>query len=273
MLELPADSRLLLDYLRHFRIDPSTDRRQLLHSVISHFSVLPYENLTKILKHSQLESAERSRRSPAEVLQDHIRLGAGGTCFSLTATLLHLVRSLGWTAQPILADRRYGQDTHCALLVWMDDCPHLVDPGYLIIDPIPLEPRQPRTILTGFNRLLLEPRTADRWDLSTIESDPRASPGAEDPTGIKYRLTFKTQPADPGQFLRAWNASFAWDMMQYPLLTRVAADQQLYLHGGRLQIRSHDQIQRVQLSHDQLAAQISSHFGIDPRVVQRRLRC
>ncbi len=269
----PVDAPLLLEYLRHFRIDPTLEPRQLLGSVIAQFASLPYENLTKILKHAELDSADRSRRLPNEVLHDHFRLGTGGTCFSLTATLLQLVRSLGWKAEPILADRRYGPDTHCALLVWIDELPHLIDPGYLIVDPISLQPVTPRTIATRFNLLQLDPHPGDRWDLSTLERVGGAS--AADLSirrSAKYRLTYKTQPCDFAEFLRAWNASFDWDMMQYPLLTRVAGDQQIYLHANRLQIRSPSDVQRLQLSQDQLVTQVHNHFGIDPRLIERAIQ-
>src|SRR5204863_234100 len=66
----------------------------------------------KIIKDAEAGGVEEARRTPAEVLADHHALGAGGTCFALTATMLHLVRALGFPAEPILADRRYGADTH-----------------------------------------------------------------------------------------------------------------------------------------------------------------
>ena len=69
----------------------------------------------RLYSHQQSGGTRRSHArpevvSPAEVLADHEQCGAGGTCFSLTAAFLHLVRSLGWKAEPLLADRRYGCD-------------------------------------------------------------------------------------------------------------------------------------------------------------------
>lgn len=90
-------------------------------------------------------------------MADHFAFGIGGSCFSLTAALLHLLRSLGWPAVPLLADRRYGQNTHCALVVWIEDRPHLVDPGYLIVDPIPLDLKRSTQVATAFNELILSP--------------------------------------------------------------------------------------------------------------------
>ncbi len=84
-------------------------------------------------------------------------MGSGGTCFSLTATLLALVRSLGLRAEPILADRPYGERTHSGLIVWIDDRAHLVDPGYLLTEPIPLEADLLIEKPTSFNTVILTP--------------------------------------------------------------------------------------------------------------------
>src|ERR1700722_19167084 len=108
LLPPDADSPLLRQFLRAHRIDGTKPPVELLGEVAQAFARLPFENLTKIIKDAEAGRVEEARRAPAEVLADHWTLGAGGTCFALTATMLHLVRALGWQAQPILADRRYG---------------------------------------------------------------------------------------------------------------------------------------------------------------------
>lgn len=255
-LSSPRDAQLLVRFLTHLGLSTESEPRRLLHDVATAFSRLPYENLTKILKESELGRAPSARRHPHEVITDHFARGTGGTCFSLTATLLHLLRSLGWHAEPILADRRYGSNTHCALVVSIDGQPHLLDPGYLIVDPIPLGPGGDTTVKTAFNRLVLEPTRGDLVQLHTLQQGHRA-----------YRLTYKTTAVDPGEFLRAWDASFDWDMMHYPVLARVAGDKQLYLQDHRLQVRSHDETVRRELGGDDVVAEIVQRFGIDASVV------
>ena len=230
--------------------------------MVQAFSGLPYENLTKIIKQASLGSGDRSRRWPTEVVSDHLASGTGGTCFSLTATLLYLLRSLGWQAEPILADRHYGENTHCAVVIWIEGRPHLLDPGYLIVTPVPLTGSNDATeIETGFNQLLLSPSSGDgRRSLYTLQQG-----------STSHRLTFKTEPADPGEFLKAWDASFDWDMMQYPLLTRIRGHEQLYLRGNRLQIRSHDSLQRQEIAPDLLVDQIASEFNLDASVTTQAL--
>jgi arylamine N-acetyltransferase len=170
------------------------------------------------------------------------------------------VRSLGWKAEYILADRRYGLDTHCALLVWMDDVPHLLDPGFLIVDPIPVSSAE-QGVETGFNRLILAPEGRnDRISLSTVRQDSKT-----------YRLTYKISPVDTSEFYQAWDASFDWDMMHYPLLTRTAASGQIYLNGSRLRITGTDSVERREITGENLAATISEEFSIRPEIAARAI--
>ena len=256
----PLMSTLKL-FAGHFGLQPQGASRQSLGEIVSAFSRLPYENITKIIKRAEFGTPEKARRYPEEVVRDHISWGAGGTCFSLTAALLHLVRSLGFQAEYILADRRYGQDTHCALLVWLDGVPHLLDPGFLIVDPVPLVRGAERVIETGFNRLgLAREGSEGRIALTTLRQGSKT-----------YRLTYKTLPVDDGQFQKAWDASFDWEMMQYPLLTRVAAAGQIYLRGSRLQFSRADSVESRELRGDDLVSGISAEFGIDKSVVARAI--
>ena len=259
-LALPRDRRLLEFFCRQYGLRPGEDRLHTLGALARSFSRLPYENLTKIIRSSRNGKGPAARRLPGQVLTDHRDLGTGGTCFSLTATLLHLVRSLGFEAQPILADRHYGSDTHSALLVRIRGRPHLLDPGYLVVEPIPLEESRDVEVETPFNRLELSPVSPGRVRLYTRQQGNRS-----------HRLTFKTSPADPGQFLKAWDESFSWEMMTHPLLTRVQGDRQIYLNGRRLQIRTHTDVFRKELDRAELHRQIAAAFGIAVPVVRTAL--
>jgi arylamine N-acetyltransferase len=257
----PPDRSVLETFLQHFGVPPDGPPLIQLRDVVAAFAELPYENLTKIIKVDACGSPERSRRHPAEVVADHVAVGAGGTCFSLTAALLHLVRSLGWRAEPLLADRRYGANTHCALLVWVADRPHLIDPGFLILDPILLDTTRETHVPTVFNELVLTPQAGgQRLELATVSHGRRT-----------YRLTFQTAPADEGDFLRAWDASFDWDMMHYPVLTRVRGGRQLYLQGRRLQTRCREAVDRQEIAPDALPRRITAAFGLDSQIVARAL--
>ncbi len=257
----PVSRGELIRFLEHFRLSTKLPPGELLRQTVRAFSTIPYENLTKIISNEEAGVPERARRRPAQVLSDHYALGAGGTCFSLTATLIHLLRALGYRSEPILADRPYGSDTHCALLVWIGGKPHLLDPGYLILEPIPLASPMPCHVQNGINKLLLAP-SADgrRFDLYTVQS--RSS---------TLRLTYKVEPVDAAEFLRVWDDSFDWDMMRYPLLTRVDGGRQIYLRANRFQVRSKDGIRAERLSTELLVSRIAHDFGISAVVAARAI--
>jgi arylamine N-acetyltransferase len=253
-------SPVLRRFLDHFRIDSALPEETLLEKVIEAFAALPYENLTKIIRRDAAGFPELARRGPAEVIGEHVRLGAGGTCFSLTAALLHLVRALGWRAEPILADRHYGENTHCALLVWVSGTPRLVDPGYLLARPVPFGSKEPVSVRTAFNDVVLSPREGGKVDLLTVEGRSRS-----------VRLTFHATPADPGELLRAWDASFSWEMMRYPLLTRVRDGKHIYLQEDRLRVRGEDGASRREVPPAEMAALIAAEFGLERRIAERAL--
>jgi len=228
----------------------------LLRDILKGFSHFPFENLSKIIK---LQRSGPHIRLPVEVMEDHKEMGLGGTCFSLTSALSHLVHGLGWKAEYILADRRYGQNTHCALIIWIENKPHLLDPGFLIVRPIPLPSRSEREIETGFNRLILAPeQNRGRISLHTVRQNKRV-----------YRLTYKTSPVDAGEFCKAWDSSFHWEMMKYPLLTRTIASKQIYLKGSRIQISSADAMEKQNIRPAELTDKIAAEFRIHPALVVR----
>ncbi len=254
-----AGMAALADFMDFYGIAPGGAPRQLLERVAGAFAALPYENITKIIKREETQNCERARRYPEEVIRDHIRWGTGGTCFSLTSALLHLVRGLGWKAEYILADRRYGQDTHCALIVWIENEPHLLDPGFLIVHPIPLPSGREREIKTGFNNLLLAPEeNSGKISLHTVRQNKKV-----------YRLTYRMSPVDAGEFCKAWDASFHWEMMKYPLLTRTAESRQIYLKGSRIQISSADSVEKQNICMDELTHKIAAEFRIHQDLVAR----
>jgi arylamine N-acetyltransferase len=257
----PGDRRVLETFIQRFGLRSDGPPEMLLRDIVMAFAHLPYENLTKIIKEDAEGAPVRARRLPAEVIADHVRLGAGGTCFSLTAALLYILRAAGWDAHPLLADRRYGPNTHCALVVQIEDRPFLLDPGYLILDPIPLDSAHETKIATEFNEVVLSPQPgSERLELSTVSQGQQ-----------RYRLTFKTAPVDSAEFLRAWDASFDWDMMRYPVLNRVRGGRQLYLQGNRYQQRERELVEREEVPHDRLVECISADFGVDRSLAARAL--
>ena len=258
---------LVLKLLDHVGYQVPTDKTRLLENVLLAFSRIPYENITKINSSAEATNGI-AKHSVEEVIDGFIRYGTGGTCFPLTLTLQHLIRSLGYEAYPILADRRYGADTHCALILRLSPSTwHLLDPGYLITTPCPI----PTQTSAQFNLLLslieLIPLPgSNRLELYTIEN---AITGGEQKK--RYRLTYKLTPVDEHQFQTAWDRSFSWEMMQYPVISVVINNTQIYFQKCNLIVKNRSHSSRMTLRYEDLGAEINKRISIAPEIINRAL--
>lgn len=252
-----GDRGLLDRFFKRYGIDRNRDSLSIIEKCAEAFSCIPYENLTKIIKSDLVLSRASALRFPDEVLADHLRYGTGGTCFSLTAALIGVFNALGIEAQPLLADRHYGPDTHCGLVVKHENRALLIDPGFLLFVPTPLPSSALSAIDLGYTTVELRPiEGGNRIELAT------SSRGAR-----KVRLTYKRSPADAEAFQHAWEDSFTWEMMTYPVLTRCTAGRHMYMQGDTTMVRTSEKTVRSKLEAADQIAFIGDQMGIARTVV------
>jgi arylamine N-acetyltransferase len=253
-----CNDRSILDrFLKKYRINRNGAPISIIEKCAKAFSCIPYENLTKIIKSDLVLNPQSALRFPDEVIADHLKYGTGGTCFSLTAALIAVFNTLGFEAQPLLADRHYGMNTHCGLVVKQDNQMLLIDPGFLLFNPTPL-PSATISII-DLEYITVELRPIDggkRVELATTSNGDR-----------KVRLTYKNSPVDAEAFKRAWIDSFTWEMMTYPVLTRSASGQHLYLQGASALIRTAEKTVRSRLDPSEQILFIRDNMGIAHDVV------
>jgi arylamine N-acetyltransferase len=253
-----------------FRIRPVRADLRLLGDVSLAFSALPWENLTKFLKkhRGDLDPAARLRRSE-EVLRDHAEFGAGGTCFSLTNALRRIVADLGYDAFPAMADMRHGRNIHCALLVVLDGERYLLDPGYLVPEPVPLKPGKGA-------RLTLPGRTLEYRPVEGCDEFELYTGNDRGETLRRYRLRPRTVPES--DFHRHWIRSFDLPGMNGLHLNRIAGKARISAHDYNLRIDTGREKANEKLR-EGYVAKVSSRFGLDGGLVRsalsewERIRC
>lgn len=188
------------------------------------YSNLPYENVTKILKSASASGSVQKLRRTEEVLGDHLSWNTGGTCFSLCNTLLEILQSCGFDAFIAMADMHYGPNIHCAIVVTAGTERYLVDPGYLLYDPIPL-PRVQISQNTPMNTVVLQNEGKGNYSLFTEEN------------GIqRWRYRLRAHPVEPSDFENHWIHSFSLNSMESVMLTRVSESGRLYYRRDRLEL-------------------------------------
>jgi arylamine N-acetyltransferase len=198
-------------------------------------------------------------RLSREVMEDHARLGAGGTCFSLTNALRRMVVDLGYQAHPVMADMRHGPNVHCALLVKVDGKSYLLDPGYLVPEPVSLCPGA--TVRVGLPGQHLEYRPAAGGD----EVDLYTSSEREEEV-FRYRL--RPRPVSDAEFVRFWIESFDATGMNGLHLNRVTGEGRLSAHDLNLRVDTGRRKWNVKLR-GRYVETISGRFGLDRNLVNR----
>jgi len=222
---------------------------------------MPFENLTKIIKfHEGERDPEQAIRLPAEVLRDHREHGTGATCFALVFLLRDLIQRAGHSADLTTCDRRYGPDTHAAVVMEWQGTRWLFDPGFYICQPLPEQGEACFRTPLNPNVSRVVRRPAGRCDCFTGHQKE-----------WRYRFTLKDVPLTEAEYKRRWVASFQADMMGYPVLNRFEGGRMIYLQKSNLVVRdlTSGHVEKLRTSH--LADAIREHYGIAPAVVKRAL--
>ncbi len=191
-----------------------------LERIASAFSCLPYENITKIISASENKITGQQFRMPGTVLDDFERYASGGTCFSLTFTLMEILRYFGYSSRPVMADMNHGDNIHCALMVMLNDRELLIDPGYLIFRPIGLPDKKEPERKAPNGSIILKAEAKDKFSIFTNNGEEK-----------KYRYTLKTAQVSQSDFEQHWKSSFKMAMMHSLVITGYKNGEQLYLRN------------------------------------------
>jgi hypothetical protein len=202
-------------------------------SALGELSALPYENLSKIVAFSHGGNMESTLGLASDWLEKSRDTGAGGTCFSLTWWLRERIRAAGLDCAFLMGDKGKALNIHCGLRFDWQGRSHLLDPGYMIFDPILL----PEAGLS-----------VEAWvSPNQVRVEDLSGPGGPDsgvwrlwsgPRGaLKQRFDFRRKPVGEEEFLTHWEASYALPMMRYPVLNRIQDGTQFYLQKRSLLIR------------------------------------
>ena len=231
---------------------------QKLNAIAAAFSNLPYENITKILKHTGCSDSGSKLRRMEEVLEDHLKWNTGGTCFSLCNALMEILLLNGFEAFIAMGDMHYGKNIHCAVVVRFLQQSYLIDPGYLLHFLIRL-PNQNEDVIvrTARNVVIVKGVGEGEVELYTEESGQR-----------KWRYRLRVWPVSQAEFEEHWVHSFSLNSMESILLSRVTETGRVYFRKNRLEHVSAGSRAKQIVSPDE-ADLLSSMFGVPADLVIR----
>lgn len=182
---------------------------------------IPYENISKILKDRYIKEYRKESdkfRFPDELIGEHIEKHFGGTCFSVTYTLSHILDYFGICNNIVMGDMRVGENVHCAVVMELNGNRYLLDPGYMISEPIPITDDGESYIKTQSHDIILKKNKENgKQDLYTVGSKGNAV----------LRLGFHNDFVDDDTFKKYWEESFSRDTMD-AVMVEYLSDAGLY---------------------------------------------
>lgn len=233
-------------FLDHFGVSTSGNVRHLVGELGGAFARLPYENLTKLIKKVSAQGEGR-RRQPHEVVADHLEWGTGGTCFALTELFGEVVARFDISSRPVLCDTPHRPRNHCGLLVAIDGEPRLIDPAYLLHEPIALRTHAPSP------HVKIEQLDERRFAVSTYG---------------RQRYVVDTRELSREDLLQTWDASFEWTMMRNIHVCAPSGSGYSYVHGHKLRRQQAASKSNANLRGCEADA-LCELFGIDPAITRR----
>jgi hypothetical protein len=256
-------------------------------------SNITYENLTKIIRLEQTGSATGARKLDDSDQNDIDSWMGGGTCFSMTWHLYQTLTDMGFKPRLVMGHKRKERNIHCALILPDPDGSivtsdtdysvvtpasvpgsplssnaYLLDPGYLIFDPLPMPLPQP--FGTGEAFFPLSPNCV-RLVRPTLESMELWTGGAGAP--MKLRFEYPVEGVSVEEFKHHWNESFYREMMTYPVLNRLDREKgvQYYYQKGNLVVRSSTGSQMTRIDPADRVQTLSDIFKLSPSIIEKAL--
>ena len=271
-------------------------------------SNITYENLTKIIRLEQTGSATGARKLDDSDQNDIDSWMGGGTCFSMTWHLYQALTDMGFKPRLVMGHKRKERNIHCALILPdPDESPlssltpsasdskarscqqvnllsrhsplssfvsrlssnsYLLDPGYLIFDPLPMPLPQP--FGTGEAFFPLSPNCV-RLVRPTLESMELWTGGAGAP--MKLRFEYPVEGVSVEEFKHHWNESFYREMMTYPVLNRLDREKgvQYYYQKGNLVVRNATGSKMTKIAPADRVQTLSDIFKLSPTIIEKAL--
>jgi hypothetical protein len=266
-------------------------------------SNITYENLTKIIRLEQTGSATGARKLDDSDQNDIDSWMGGGTCFSMTWHMYQALTDMGFKPRLVMGHKRKERNIHCALILPDPDCgavtpqavipdsmspriysgagsplsslvsslssnSYLLDPGYLIFDPLLMPLPQPFGAGEAF--FPLSPNCV-RLVRPTLESMELWTGGAGAP--MKLRFEYPVEGVSVDEFKHHWNESFYREMMTYPVLNRLDREKgvQYYYQKGNLVVRNATGSKMTKIEPADRVQTLSDIFKLSPDIIEKAL--
>lgn len=126
----------ILHYLGLVEDKPCLEYLQKI--ITAYCATVPWESLSRILRKDKFIKPEKCIKLEYEFWNDAINYGTGGTCYESNFAFNFLLKSLGFETYFTINEIKEKNSPHSAIIVKIDSTKFIVDIGYPLYAPIPL---------------------------------------------------------------------------------------------------------------------------------------
>ena len=216
----------------------------------------PFESASKIVRDAEIEDPSARPRGPEVFWEDHLALGAGGTCFARVAAFSALTETLGFAPATILGGIT-GPRNHASALYALGDRTWLADTGYPLPVLLPLETAALDTPIGS-----LEFSVTGKSATLRFVSGPEAG----------RVIDFSLEPAAEGELRDAWEKTFSKSslFLREVVVRKPDGHRVLRFFRGAVDVTDAHSRTRIPLARPR-PGKIAGLFGIDADLVARAL--
>jgi arylamine N-acetyltransferase len=224
---LPA--ALVEQVLTYLGVGPEAPSLNALDRLLTAYTErVPWESASRIARRAQIVETADCPRWPDAFWESAIQHGTGGTCYESNYAFFSLLRALGYDGYLTINNMGESVGCHSALIIVLDGQPYLVDAGFPVHLPVPIDPDNQTTRRTWYHRFTVTPNGDGTFEVER-DRHPKANcftlinKSIDEPD---YRRITTNDYGDDGLFLdRAIIARVIEDAQWGRRIWRFASDQ------------------------------------------------
>lgn len=228
---------------------------------------VPWESASRIVKKSRRQGEKDSvcARWPDEFWRSSMELGTGGTCFESNYAFLALLQALGYDGYLTVNNMEESIGCHSAIIVGIEDRPWLVDAGFPLYVPLPLDPAGPTQRRSTFHQYRVLPNGSASYIVErSHHPQPYCFTLINNPVPeLAYRQVLSDDYSPQGLFL------------DRVIVNKVVGGHICRFNGGELPYKlerfRRDYTDTCPLGNDP-AHEIASYFSLDEQLVRQALK-
>lgn len=193
------------DILRFLQIEKQPPSLAFLDELVTAYTRrVPWESAFRIARRAATPVTADCPRWPDLFWQDAQKRGGGGTCFESNYAFFWLLRKLGFDGYLTINDMGESRGCHTAIVIRLNSDRWLVDVGYPLYLPVPLDAEQITQRQTPFHTYSVTPQPGNRFE---VQRDRHPKPytftlvDRPIPDAV-YRIATTADYEEDGHFLR-----------------------------------------------------------------------